>query len=69
MDFFVYSSIPAFINPIAYNQDQSIIAYPNPFHNQTQFIFNNITSPIDIKFYDISGRMVQQVNNVNKNIL
>jgi hypothetical protein len=47
-----------------------IDAYPNPFSGTFSFlIHSSMDSPINIKVYDMVGRMVDEYNEINESTL
>jgi antitoxin component YwqK of YwqJK toxin-antitoxin module len=50
--------------------DEDIQAYPNPFTNEV--IFTNFTDgadEINIKIYDVTGQLINEINSVNNRII
>ena len=68
VDYFVTTAIPSTIKFISSKANQ-IVAFPNPFNNTTQLHFQNITYPLDIDLYDISGRKTLEFNNISSKSL
>ena len=51
------------------NSDVEIIAYPNPFIEETEINIYNLNSEYSISLYDIQGKVVLTMNNLKKNKL
>ncbi len=59
----IQTSTISSMTPIQKVQEHSIIAYPNPFHNQTSLHFQDSMDEIEtINIYDASGRIIQRIS-------
>jgi Secretion system C-terminal sorting domain len=75
-DFWIVKLAPDFttvgLNELVDNNGISVTVYPNPFSNTTTLQINTIeqiSDPLTLSIYDITGKKVKQINNITENQL
>ena len=57
---------PTGITPlISTDNNITVTAYPNPFHDFTNIVVNGLNQKFDFELYDITGRMIKQIPSIN----
>ena len=51
-----------------FNNDEAVVLYPNPTHNELNIRINNYVGKLDIQIIDINGRIINNFINTDFNI-
>ena len=69
VSFYVNEDLSTNIIEPNFNNQIEIVAFPNPFIGQTEIRVLNFNENYDITLYDIQGKVVRKIDNINQESL
>ena len=66
VEFYINEDFSTSIYENNLDSEVKIIAYPNPFIGETEIMILNFNHVYDITLYDIQGKVVRQIENLNQ---
>ena len=66
VNFYINEDLSTSILETNYGNQSKIVAFPNPFIGETEIRILNFNEIYDISLYDIQGKVVRQIENINQ---